>query len=89
MRKCNEPDVQARRFLPSLITSLEQELNQQKIIKNRFSLVTYGGAAPFDSPKVRTIYGHEFVTAREMQNLVANLRYGDLHIKLLLKCDIY
>lgn len=75
-KKCNEPDVQSRRFLASLATSLEQELNQQKIIKNRFSLVTFGGAGAFDSPKVRTVHGQEFVSAKEMQNLLANVQYG-------------
>ena len=75
MRKCNEPDVQSRRFLQFLLTSLEQELNHQKIIKNRFSLVTYGGA--YESPKVRTVHGQDFVSAKEMQNLLANLRYGN------------
>ena len=76
MKKCNEPDAQSRRFLPSLLQSLEKELNGHKITKNRYSLILFGGPAPFDTPKVRTLRGQEFFAAKELDSLLTNLTYG-------------
>lgn len=76
LKKCNEPDSVSRRFLPSLINSLEKELSAHKIIKNRYSLVVFGGKAPYDSPKVRTLNGQEFVNAKDIDSLLQNLPYG-------------
>jgi hypothetical protein len=43
LKKCNEPDTTSARFLPSLINTLEKELITQKITKNRYSLIVFGG----------------------------------------------
>lgn len=43
LKKCNEPDATSARFLPSLINTLEKELITQKVTKNRYSLVVFGG----------------------------------------------
>lgn len=76
LKKCNEPDSSSRRFLPSLINNLEKELNAHKILKNRYSLIVFGGKAPYDSPRIRTLNGQEFVTAKDVDNLYHNLPYG-------------
>ncbi len=77
LKKCNEPsDAPSRRFLPSLLHSLEKEFSGHKITKNRYSLVVFGGAEPFNSPTVRTIHGQEFVAPKELDNLFSNLTYG-------------
>lgn len=76
LKKCNEPDSSSRRFLPSLVNNLEKELNANKIVKNRYSLVVFGGRFPYDTPRVRTLHGQEFVTVKEMDNLFQNLSYG-------------
>lgn len=81
LKKCNEPDSVSRRFLPSLISHLDKELSAQKILKNRYSLVVFGGKAPYDTPKVRSLNGQEFVSAKEIENLLQNLSYG-----ILLSC---
>ena len=80
MKKCNEPDLSSLRFLPSLLGSLEKELNAQKIIKNRYSLVLFGGSEPFNAPKVRTLNGQDFVAAKELDNLFHNISYGSLRL---------
>lgn len=80
LKKCNEPDVVSRRFLPSLLNSLEKELSTHKIIKNRYSLIVFGGKAPYDTPRVRTLNGQEFVAAKDMDNLLQSLPYGKIDI---------
>ncbi|XP_057368025.1 uncharacterized protein LOC130689027 [Daphnia carinata] len=77
LKKCNEPDAISARFLPSLISTLEKELISQKITKNRYSLIVFGGQMPYDSPRVRTVNGQEFVAAKETANLFENLPYGN------------
>lgn len=76
LKKCNEPEGSSRRFLSSLINSLEKELSAHKILKNRYSLVVFGGKAPYDTPKIRTLNGQEFVNAKDIDNLLQNLSYG-------------
>lgn len=76
MKKCNEPDAQSRRFLPQLLHNLDKELNVHKITKNRYALVLFGGTEPYNSPKVRTLRGQEFVTIKEFDNLLHNLTHG-------------
>lgn len=76
LKKCNEPDSSSRRFLPSLVNSLEKELNAHKILRNRYSVVVFGGKAPYDTPKIRTLNGQEFVNAKDIDNLLQNLSYG-------------
>lgn len=77
LKKCNEPDAVSRRFLPSLLNSLEKEFSTQKVIKNRYSLIVFGGKAPYDSPKVRTLNGQEFVGAKDIDSLLQSLPYGN------------
>lgn len=85
LKKCNEPDTMSARFLPSLISTLEKELVSQKITKNRYSLIVFGGQTPYDSPRVRTVNGQEFVAAKETANLFENLPYGIKNFDILLK----
>jgi hypothetical protein len=82
MKKCNEPQPSSLRFLPSLLGSLEKELNAQKIIKNRYSLVLFGGSEPFNVPKVRTVSGQDFVAAKELDNLFHSISYGILFLAI-------
>jgi len=77
MKKCNEPDSSSPRFLPSLLGSLEKELNTQKIIKNRYSLVLFGGPEPYNLPTVRTLNGQDFVAAKELDSLFHNISFGN------------
>ena len=77
MKKCNEPDSSSPRFLPSLLGSLEKELNTQKIIKNRYSLVLFGGPEPYNFPTVRTQNGQDFVAAKELDSLFHNISFGN------------
>lgn len=76
LKKCNEPDATSARFLPSLLNMLEKELITQKVTKNRYSLIVFGGHTPYDSPRVRTVNGQEFFSAKETANLFENLPYG-------------
>jgi len=70
--ECNR-DGSNRTFLPSLLANLEKELNANKITKNRYSLVLYGGRAPHDVARVRTYRGDHFVTSKQLRNIMQDL----------------
>ena len=58
------------------MTSLEKELNAHKIIKNRYGLVVFGGNDMWHRPQVRTVHGSDFVSAKDVDNMLHDLQPG-------------
>lgn len=78
LKSCNEPSAHPGRFFTQLINNLEKELNSQRVVKNRYALVVFGGQPPYNVPTIRTLNGQEFVAPKDADSLYGELLYGKM-----------
>jgi len=55
-----------------LVKLMMNQLNP-RLTKNRYSLVLFGGRAPYDVARVRTFRGNHFVTPKELRQILEDL----------------
>lgn len=75
-KPCNSDLYNKRNFL-SLLESINEELSQDNMEKNRYSIMTFGGRVPFDKP--RSIVNRNEVFTYDIRDLKKQLEHVEFY----------